>query len=352
MAFITPKLSSGPTGYWLDIINITDSFETSLATYEFPFTNKNEIEDLGQKTRRISINCVFQDNPPIKNQDSSAQIPTYEEHFFFLDFIKSTRNEFTLTHPAYGEITGKISNVSASHDDTINFVKIEFDFLEIYNEENQTPVDLPSNFNAKSFRSQNDDVLGDINSSQSLSDNLVAFRANLTSNKNTFDSHLASVTSPSDSIIYTIYYADDLPSQYIQSLNGVVDRIVQINDGFRSTPASFLNKVITNLNTFKANLSGTDANRFHIMAASRLAYEAALTYESDDENRQQIIRKEQSPTFDINGNRIGEIETLDPAMTVTELEISLSNVRSFINTAIGLDRENRSLNNQARSLQD
>ncbi len=346
---LTPSLDN----YYLDILKISDRFENALSVHEFPFTNKNSIENLGQKTRRITVECVFQQNPPLNKQPGDKFLPTYDRHYEFLKHIKAGNDSYRLTHPAYGELVGQISNANPRHDDTINYVEITFEFLEIFDEEQVTPAPFPSNSTSKDFVQQTADTLASINNSRKLTRNLTQWTATLVTSKAIFDAFLSNITSPANSIINTIHYATDTPSQYMYSVNSVIDRIIESHAAGRDVPASFLNSIIVGCRAFKATLTNTDdQDRVHIMAASRVAYEAATVYEDDDKRREELESKEKTPTFDISGNKTGEIEILTPAMTVTELEISLGEVRTFLNEAVEIDRNNRTLNNQAKILQD
>ena len=117
-----PKLA----GYYLDIENIRDNFDNSLSVHEYPNSNRNKIENLGQKTRRIHVECSFQETPATTPGWSAGEalFPTYAAHFGLLEIIRNVRENLPFTHPKYGEIEGKIDTFSSYHDDTLEFAKI------------------------------------------------------------------------------------------------------------------------------------------------------------------------------------------------------------------------------------
>lgn len=346
---LTPSIDQ----FYLDIMDISDTYETSLSVHEFPFTNKNEIENLGQKTRRISIRCIFQQNPPLNAQPGDKFLPTYSRHFNFLNYLKSNQEQYILTHPAYGELSGQVQNVTTEHDDTVNYVEVSLDFLEIFQEREVVANLSPVSETAADWVKQNEQNLNDINNSNKLVTNQAQWVGELVLTKAEFDAYLPSVVSQPNSIINTIYYGTDVPSQYMFSINSALDRVVQSFESGRDVPVSFLNNIIVGVRSFKATLeNATDQSRAHVMGASRVAYESAVVYEDDDKRSEEIKNKEKTPTFDIAGQKTGEIEQLTPAMTSTELEKSLGEVRTFLNEAIDIDRNSRFLNDQARTLQD
>ncbi|GAF80623.1 unnamed protein product, partial [marine sediment metagenome] len=295
----------------------------------------------------------FQIDPPVTpgwSQGGEIAWPTYEEHFFFLDYIRSKRDNFTFTHPKYGEIVGKINNVTPYHDDTDEYVSITFEFIEETTTEEVSQIIYLVPEMAAGFTDTNTKLTEVVEQAQKGASNGVAWIAGAQNFVADLDTYLSHLTSPATSLINTINYGTSLPGQIMGSINGAVDRIVQLYQTGRNAPASFINNCITGVRALKATFSGVNANYVHVMGSSRVAYEAGAILEEDDQNFRDIKEKEGETAFDAAGN-YRPVTTLPETMTIDELEFALYEVRTLINEAIQIDRDNRALQEQARHLQ-
>lgn len=340
--------------YFLDIISTRDEFESALAVHEYPFSNRNKIEHIGQRPRRIYVECSFQENPALTpgwEAAGSVALPTYAEHFFFLDYIKSERKSFTFTHPKYGEINGKIQNITSFHDDTQEYVQIRFEFIEEILTDEISFVQYVIPEMAVGFTDTNTKVTEAVELEEKEATNSVQWIAAAQLFISDLNLYLNTLTSPARSIINTINYGTSYPGQILQAINGAVDRVVELYQTGRDAPASFINNIIAGVRGLKAEFTGVNADRVHIMGSSRVAYEAAVLFDEDDQKFRTIKDREATPSFDNAGNWLG-VSTLPEVLTITELEFSLYQVRELINEAILIDRDNRPLQLQARQLQD
>lgn len=340
--------------FWLDIITTRDTFDSALSIHEFPFSNINDIEHHGMKPRRVAVECVFQSNPPITpgwSVDESIVQPTYNHHFAFLDMIENVRESLTFAHPKYGEMDGKVQNLTVVNDDTDEFAAISFEFIREVKTEKITFVRYIVPELASGWTGTNTKATEVIETAEKDTTNATTWAASVQSNISTLDSYLSEITSPATSIINTINYGTSVPGLFMESINGAVDRVVELYQTARNAPASFINNLIVGMRLLKSTVSGVNANYVHVMGASRVAYEAGVIYDEDDQNFRQVETNEATPTWDIAGNYKGKA-ALPVIMTQTELEDSLYQVRQFINEAIQLDRDNRDLQEQARKLQE
>lgn len=340
--------------YFLDIVSTRDEFEPALAIHEYPYSNRNKIEHIGMRPRRIYIECSFQANPTLTaGWEAAGDVvkPTYEEHFFFLEYIKSEKKSFTLTHPKYGETNGKIQNITSYHDDTQEYVRITFEFIEEILTEEETGIQYIIPEMVTGYTGTTENTTGKIEDEEKEAVDFISWTATAQLLISDLNKHLNSLTSPASSIINTINYGTSIPGQVMQAINGAIDRIVELYQTSRDAPASFINNLIAGIREFKATFTGANANRVHIMGASRVAYETGVLFDEDDQKYRTIKNKEVSESFDNEGNFIGT-PALSEVMSLTELEFAVYQVREFINEAIQLDRDNRSLQLQARYLQD
>lgn len=340
-------------GYYLDMVDVTDTIEKSLVVHEYINSPKNKIEDLGSKTRRIAVECVFQDNltmTPGWNTEYGI-FPTYDAHIDFLEYINLNRESILFTHPKYGELSGKIEKISTFHDDTINYAKINFDFLQEIIEYEPKFVQHIVPQIGKGFRETAEKTDEIIKNDEKDSTDTIQWTAQATIYRNELNTYLSGIENNVQSLIYQIDYGTDVPGLMLQDVNEAIDRIVEFYITSRSAPASFINNLIFGVRQLKGIFTGIESRIVHVMGASMIAYETSVIIDEDEQKRKNIDNKSFEETFDIAGN-YKEGEAYDSTLTVNELEDMLFEVRTLIDEAIQLDRDNRALQQQARYLQE
>ena len=100
----------------LEIENIEDSFEKSIAQYEFPYRDGALLEDMGQKAHKIRFRCYFYNE-------------NYDSHIELIKFLEG-KDLIEIAHPQYGIIIGKIETLSVRHDDRERTAEIDITFIE------------------------------------------------------------------------------------------------------------------------------------------------------------------------------------------------------------------------------
>jgi len=340
-------------GYYLNVVSVNDSFPSSIIKHEFPFSNRNKLENIGQNTRSFNVECVFMANPPITKgwENGFAAFPTYESYFNFKATLEQTRKVVTFTHPTLGEMDGMIENFSCVNDETKEFATVSFSFLQEVSSDESKFVLYIAPEQAKQFRAAHDSVVADVSALQKLASSLRAFTAAMSIFKGKLDAYLNHIVSHVTSIKNTVTYATDLPSEVVGSINSAIDRIVTSFDTIRNSPASFINNCILGVRDLASIFEGDQRNQVLIMGTSRVAYEAGLAYQDDDARRQAISRKEKKPSFDASGNYVGG-EQVPDAMTQQELGQTLYDIKELIYEVLLIDRKNQALRNQAKTLQE
>ena len=339
-------------GFYLDIVTVNDSYPFAIVKHEYPFSNRNKVQNQGMKSRTIKVECSFMSNPAItKGWDTDIGIfPTYQAHFNFLETIKGTRELFTFTHPEYGEIEGAVENIGTVDDDTQEFVSVSFDFVQQITTDEITFVRYIVPQQSAGFRSSTGVITAALEAAQKVSSNAAAFAGTVNTYKGKLNSYLNRITSLATSIINTVNYGTSLPGEVMFSINSAIDRVVQRFVTIRNSPASFINNCILGVRDLAAVFEGVESQYVLIMGASRVAFESAEVYTVDDANRQETARLEDVQTFDAAGNFKGG-QTFPSIMTVQELEQSLFDVRELINDAVLINRQNQGLKDQANQLQ-
>jgi prophage DNA circulation protein len=339
-------------GFYLDIVDINDNIDNALVVKEFPYSSKNIIENLGPKTRRVSIACQF--NNTINESDGwnigHAFYPTYDNLDSFMSAFRVVYSSITLTHPDYGEINGKIDKLTIKRDETEEYADVTFDFLEIISQNPQYSVGTSYKV-AGDFRATTDETIGKIEDEEKATFNPTVWAANANKFIGKLDANLNKITNPATSIVNTITYASTVPGQMMQSINKAIDRIVNSYVDIVNMPAQFINNIILGVRQLKSIFTGIEAQQVHIMGASRVSYEVMVVYENDTVKNSIITTKEQTKSFDDNGNFIGSTD-FDPSMTIDELEGTLYETRLLIDEVLDFDRDNRDLQNTAKTLQD
>lgn len=341
-------------GFYLDIINMQDTFENALVSHEYVNTSKNIIENLGQKTRRVSVSCSFQDDPAITPgwELDTGKIPDYNNHINFLETIRHNTGDVLFIHPKYGELHGKIENISTSHDnETLRQVDVSFDFWQEISDFQAQFVQYIIPQVAAGFKNTNTNMIDVLERERKDAVDSTTWEGEVAVFRSTLNSFYSTITNNTQSLIYTIDYGTDIPGLMVQDMNKAVDRIVEFYETSRSAPASFINNLIFGARELKAIFTSSEAQIVHIMSASIIAYEAGVILNEDEENRRNIDNKKDKETFDISGN-YEKGPDFEDTLTINELETMLANVRGFIDEAIQYDRNNRGLSDQSRFLQN
>ena len=339
-------------GYYLDIVDINDTFSASIIKHEYPYSNRNKLQNNGQKTPGFTVNCRFMADPAItKGWDSGVAIfPTYDAYFNFKATLESATEKYTFTHPELGELEGFVENFTSVEDDTIDYFEVSFDFFQEVTDDTPTFFRYVVPSQADGFRETNANTFSKIAALEKAAVSAVAFAGRANAFKGTLDSYLSQVTNPLTSITNTITYTADIPGQLMQSINKAIDRVIESFVEIRDTPASFINNCILGVRQLASQFSDEEFQYTLIMGASRVSYEAATIYQEDDVKKQKVDKKEAVETFDAAGNYVGG-DPIPVTMTVQELEQSLYDVRELINDVILLDRLNQDLKKQANELQ-
>lgn len=353
-----PQYAAELGDYYLDIINVSDTIPYGIVVHEYPRSHKNTLEWMGQKTRKISINCAFSEHLTLSdNWGNSAKIkPYYENHFSFLDYIK-VNQEFTFVHPVYGTLKGSVQNITVTHDDSINYAAITFDFLVLNNKVTNyvKPITVQQSADLKEVSDRNLNLAKSARTGAAV---LQQWTANTQLSINTLRAYANSVTSPAKSIANTIYYASDLPSQLIEAINFAIDRAIQPIIAADTAPAATINNMIVAItglkNTFIKAFPDRDTSNeqkwITILGASRVSYETAKIYEEDNKRNRQQKRQSTQRAFDAAGNYVGSTD-FEETMTIDELDKTCFDIKSLIDGAIQLDREQPELKNQGMTIQ-
>ena len=359
---MTDKYEAKLDHFNLEIENMDDSFEKSIAKYEFPYRDGALLEDMGLKARSIKIRCYFYEE-------------TYETHKELLEHLKK-KELSELLHPKYGLLKGSVESVSVRHDDRKRTAEIDISFVEnlITKIEPQRHVNVEYSTEEAFQRGQfelieefESDVKNDLGTeamdiltkeldplktiTEQFSDISIKAREYL-KDVDSFVSGLTGtmkdITNPIDSVLSIINFPNTIAGITIGSLARTLERFVVLHDSLKSSPIRFLSSL---KNSFKSleSLSSRFSKHTRIASTQRRALETAYIYREDETKRQQVRKLEKVKSFDALGNYV-KPEPVEPIMTINEIESTLADVRTDIQSSVDESRQVESLKDMALNL--
>lgn len=362
--------------FGLDIISITDNYDSSIVEHKIPFSNINYLENLGQK-RRYEVSCVFYDNAPAAPSEKIT--PNYDNHKNFLGLIEKAFTILTFVHPVYGEIYGMVSRITVKHRDIQRYVEITFDFIEHDesgmrswgNDRDKKQIPLLNSQSEKETAISNQ-ISEDIGTDSSeIFDTNIDFdlpmidQLKIYSNKvreyvKLLDKYVSVVSrvsneiaNPAVSLANSINYTTNVPGLLLRATDRAVERYVRYYDSVRNSPVRFINSFISGIKQLIDMQSLTVGQKaLRISGSSRAAYELSNIYKEDSAKSAVIESKEVVDQFGQDGKYVGSRTATTDIMSLNELESTLYSVRGFLLEAIEDDRSLRSFKERANSLQN
>lgn len=341
-----PKLA----GFFLNILgDIEDSVSKGIANKEIPYSNRNLLIDTGKNMQVVSFTCVFMD-PLVLSAGMTPEdgfLPTYNNHDNFLNVIDD--ESLTFVHPTYGEMKGSVKSSTIKRDSTKNYVEITITFWREIKELTSNNFKFIVEETSKAFRDATKSSESKLNFIQ-RGLNEIAFDARMNAFTNELNTLFSDITSPADSIINSISYAESTAGGVVSSINQMIDRMVEAFRAVNGSPSNFINNLVSTTRALQSGFTGIESDLVGILGVARTSVEAAETYVADEENQSQADDLIDQETFDNSGNYVGGDEVIE-VMTVNELEETVSEVRRLINDIVQIYRDNLEIQIQAKDLQ-
>jgi prophage DNA circulation protein len=366
-------------GILLQMETIEDGFEVAIARYEFPYVDGADLENMGQKARTIRVRCYFWDG---------SDNATYDDHIELINLLQQ-RDLLEFQHPKYGLTQVMVEQVSVRHDDTERTAQVDLTLVEqlrteIIVDRGDVQGDAEGVFaegqeeQQAEFGEDAASALGDnrgfVNQVLDGATGIYAqftgvalaareFVREVDSYVTMFQATVTELTNPVNSLLATVSYATSLPGRVIGPIAAAVERTARLYDSLSNSPDRFLSSLKQAFagleeavegfspSTTKAGVSARSmmVKHLRIAAAQRIALEAAYLYKADESKRQAVRRSEKTRSFDILGSYI-KPQSTEAVLNVRELESSLADVRTMIQTAVDESRGMRSLQTMARQL--
>ena len=343
----------------LEIENIEDSFEKSIAQYEFPYRDGALLEDMGQKAHKIRFRCYFYNE-------------NYDSHIELIKFLEG-KDLVEIAHPQYGIIIGKIETLSVRHDDRERTAEIDITFIENLRGEIHplTYVDVESageeafiagqDEQMEEFKADAEDELGaeagevlakELDPDKGILEQFTDVSKKARKYVKDVDKYvrklegtLNKISNPANSLTSTIQYGVNLPGRVIGAVAKTVERYAILYNTIRNAPARFLLSLKDGLKKLELSF-GKFSKHTRIASVQRRALVVGYIYKSDEAKRQALKSAEKVKSFDAKGNYL-KAEPAEQIMTIQEIEQTLADVRSDIQETVEISRGMQSLKDLA-----
>lgn len=354
--------------FTLEMENIEDSIEKSIARYGFPFRDGAMLEDMGQKARVIRMRCYWYED-------------TYEAHRDFIEHLEK-KEIFELLHPKYGLIKGSIESISIRHDDRARTAEVDLSFVQgLITEDQAEPKYI--NKGAVDWGVEEDFATGQaelieelemdargllgteameilstvLDPARGIIDQFTGISTqarNYIKKAGSFVTGLAgtltSIANPTDSLLAMINFPDTLGGIVVGTIARTLERYSTLYDTLRTSPTRFLSSLAGSFSSLADDAQDSGFAKYVTMAAAqRRALETAYIFRDDEDSRQVARRLESTPCFDTLGNYI-KPESTEQILTVDEIEMILADARTDLQAGVDLSRTMRSLKSTAADL--
>jgi prophage DNA circulation protein len=346
----------------LEIEDINDDFEKSIAEHEFPYRDGALLEDMGQKARKIRFRCYFYNE-------------NYESHIELIKFLEG-KDLVEMAHPQYGIIFGKIATLSVRHNERKRTAEIDITFIENLRGEIYplTYVDVESAAEEAFIQGQDEQIeefkddakeeLGaeadevlekELDPDKGILEQFTDISAKARKYVKDVDTYvrmlegtLNKISNPANSLTSTIKYGVNLPGRVIGAVAKTVERYAILYNTLRTAPSRFLLSLKDGLKKLELSF-GKFSKHTRIASVQRRALEAGYIYKADESKRQALKSAEKVKSFDATGHYL-KTESLEQIMTIQEIEQTLADVRSDIQETVEISRGMQSLKDLARDI--
>jgi hypothetical protein len=166
---------------------------------------------------------------------------------------------------------------------------------------------------------------------------------------NKLESTLNDIANPANSLIATINFGTNLPGRIIGALARTAERYSILYNSLKNTPNRFIQSFRDAMTELENSLDFKKHVR--IAKARQASLDLGYIYSTDEENRNKTRRLEKIKSFDANGKYV-KTEAMPLLLTVNEIEQSLYDVRTDLQTSIDETRGMHSLKDMALALQE
>lgn len=388
----TPRIryTSQLDNYRLRLEYCRDARAQSVVEHEMVGRDGAMLEAQGMKARRCSFRAWFWKD-------------TFSQFREFVDYVGEKNRALTFVHPQWGLVYGKIVSTTEHHNDLVNGVAVDCEFVEdaLSDLTDQlSPLVVPTVESsyvtgqatqmarwAASVRTRLGASVGTLLSAvvdpltlireQFVGVSVLArdFVNEVDTFVSTLDAAATDITAPATSVINAVSFGTDLPGRVIGSVARAVDRYAESFAEISGSPALFANSFSNSIAQLKKSFDSFDDgvssyttrnyatdttttvtrpnNRYKdeidVAAALQAGVWMAHAFEADEQSRDAMRKNEGVSVFDKAGRVVVKRETAE-ILTVDDMEKALFSAREMISTALLVNPDMRELNDIAAAL--
>lgn len=320
-------------GMVIELVDITDDWKGALVKHRYAGRDGADLEWLGWEPIGYRFKVVFSG----AGTEDSEFTNSYASHAEFLQIVRQN-DEVPLIHPVYGEIRGRFADLSMKHDDSIEFVQIEFTFVE---QGLDKPVALKVSA-SEVIATNTKKVLGDLsNQFPPLTSDALAqpvpvdfddpdwqdkFTSAFAGFSNSIQSKVAAVSqqlaridaigsaigAASSSIAGAMEFAQNLPGQVCAKVYGLFDKVAELSNSLDGDRVRGSSTTADQLERQKSDFDGTDIQMIIIILASlQMMRSVSEALDADEAKLEAAKTYENAKAFDDNGKWLAK--TISPS---------------------------------------
>lgn len=344
---------------------IGEEFPKALTAKEIPFRDRAQLQDMGAKAVTVRLRCFFYGQ-------------RYAQHRELVDLLRGRRSH-ELDHPEFGLMQGGIKNISVRRDDREQTAEVDIEFVE--GDPEVAPSYVPAvdtgaqdlyeqglGDSRDDFAKATENALGaaaadvleqELDPDQGILDQLTGltrkvreYVKGIDAAVRTYESTLNDIAIPANALIATIEFGLNLPGRVIGAAARCAHRYSLLYETSKTAPSRFVQSIADGITRLDDILWPITTGLGDAAAHARAAFKTAAALEAsvqlggifadDQDSRRLQQRAEQQYAFDPAG-RYTPPPAAGPVMSVTQIEQSLSVVRTMIADAVALSRQNGSL---------
>jgi hypothetical protein len=351
--------------FTLNILDIKDTIGSIVIKHQILNRDGALTQVVGEKPHTVSFKTFWFGS----RESISGVNGTYSDHFAFLDYVNpfvSGVTFYILQHPKYGNILGRVENVSVVADDRQSYAEIDLVFIEdkisVQNGAQAASFTNPQSITQYTGALQADyatstglqlqtlgygDLAGKLfdptkpiaSQLSGYSRSIRAFGSDIDNNLAALNTLVQSFTSPLTSVNTAITTLTDIPTILYNQFINATNVIVQV---FSSASQLFdIKSIANNFGLLNNIFTGNNAPFFQsawTQASAPSLIQCQYSNVSQDITNRNILENSiNQPAFDVLGNLINTINTSTNILSLQNTQIDTQIVRSYTELSISFN---------------
>lgn len=343
----------------LDLIDISDEWKGALVRHHYAGRDGADLEWMGWDSTEHRLRAVFS-GAGTEDADFSN---SYANHGDFLAMLRQN-DEMPLVHPVYGEVRGRVADLSIKHEDVTEFIQIDFTFVEQGLDKPISLVlkaqDVVSELTkkalgdlSKSFPPLGPDALAvecevdfeDPNWQDKLTSAFAAFSnkiqtavAAVAGQLGRIDAIGSAIGAAASSLAGATEFSKNLPGQISAQVHGMLDKMAELAKAIEGDPIAASGLVYEQMAVQTATFAGTEIAKFvRLLAALQMLRTVADALALDEDSLNASKAYEAQQGFDSSGRWLARTSAPEsyPA-NATHVGRMVANARALVQQSIAL----------------